>query len=190
MPGVLGTINGFIERQKGRGFVESSALQRFGKAGIAVAGGGNLPISLSVAGVGNGADVTEDTLFSLSLPANSFDIVGRELFLQAFGSIAATSATKNARVYFGSTVLVNFSATTTQTGTWCVTASVFKTGASAQVALIQTDTTISGSLVRAVSIATPTETDTAAIVIKVTGQSSVATANLVLCNGMIPAGYN
>ncbi len=35
-----------------------------------------------------------------------------------------------------------------------------------------------------------TETDTAAIVLKVTGQSSVATANLVLLNIAELSGYN
>ena len=35
MPGIIGAVTGFIERQKGRGYVESSALQRMGKAAAA-----------------------------------------------------------------------------------------------------------------------------------------------------------
>jgi hypothetical protein len=69
MPGTVGAVTGFIERQKGRGYVESSALQRFGKGGAAMAGGGNIFVGQSAAGIGNGADTTEDVLFTVSLPA-------------------------------------------------------------------------------------------------------------------------
>src|SRR6516164_8172475 len=116
MPGVIGAVTGFIERQKGRGYVESSALQRFGKGACAFAGGGNVFVGASAAGVGNGADVTEDVLFTVTLPANCLDIVGRQVLVEAAGQIGALSATKNLKVYFGSTVLANFAATTTQTG--------------------------------------------------------------------------
>lgn len=191
MPGIIGPITGFIERQKGKGYVESSALQRFGKGGASVAGGGNLFVGVNAAGQGNGADTTEDVLFTMSLPANCFDIQGRQLVIEAYGSIAATSATKNARVYFGSTVLVNFAATTTQTGVWSCVATITRgQAASAQSALTLTDTTISGAFVRAASIASPTESETAAIVLKVTGQSSIATANLVTCNAFTVSAYN
>jgi|SRR5262249_52086839 len=191
MPGIIGAVTGFIERQKGRGYVESSALQRMGKAAAAMAGGGNITVNVNAAATsGNGADTTEDTIFTQTLPPNCLDIVGRQILVEAYGNIAATSATKNARVYFGSTVLVNFSATTTQTGVWAVTAYVTKAGTNSQSILVLTDTTISGSLVRSASILSSTEADNANIVVKVTGQSSVGTANLVTCNGLIIGGYN
>lgn len=191
MPGFLaGPVTGFIERQKGKGFVTSSALQQFGKGPASSPGGGNLFVGGSQAGIGNGNDTTEDVLFTGSLPIGSFDSAGRELTIQAWGSITATSANKNARVYFGSTVLVNFAATTTQTGVWSVYASILKTGPSTQTALVWTDTTITAVLVRAVSVLSPNETDTAAIVCKVTGQVSAGGAGIVLCNGLIISGYN
>ena len=190
MPGVIGAVTGFIERQKGRGYVESSALQRMGKAAAAMAGGGNIFVGANAAGIGNGADTTEDVLFTVSMPANCLDIVGRQFLVEAYGSIGALSATKNARVYFGSTVLVNFAATTTQTGVWSVMALVTKTGPSAQTVLVLTDTTISGSLVRSAAVLSPTEPDNAPIVIKATGQSSVATAGTVLANVLTVGGYN
>jgi hypothetical protein len=191
MPGIIGAVTGFIERQKGRGYVESSALQRMGKAAAAMAGGGNITVNVNAAATsGNGADTTEDTIFTQTLPANALDIVGRQILVEAYGNVAATSATKNARVYFGSTLLVNFAATTTQTGVWAVTAYVTKAGSNSQSILVLTDTTISGSLVRSASILSGTEADNAGIVIKVTGQSSAATANLVTCNGLIIGGYN
>src|SRR5262249_40134917 len=190
MTGIIGAVTGFIERQKGRGYVESSALQRMGKGAAAMAGGGNITVNVSTAGVGNGADTTEDVIFTQTLPANCLDIVGRQILIEAYGNIAATSATKNAKVYFGSTVLVNFAATTTQTGVWAVSAYVTKAGSNSQSILVLTDTTISGSLVRSASILTASEPDNAGIVVKVTGQSSVATAGLVTCNGLIVGGYN
>ena len=190
MPGVIGAVTGFIERQKGRGYVESSALQRMGKAAAAMAGGGNISVQVSAAGVGNGADTTEDVLYTVTMPANCLDIVGRQFLIEAYGQVSATSATKNARVYFGSTVLVNFAATTTQTGVWAVTALVTKTGANAQSVLVLTDTTLTGSLVRSASVLSPTEADNAGIVIKATGQSSVATASLVTANLLSVGGYN
>lgn len=186
-----GPLNGFMERLKGRSYVPSSAYQQFGKGAATSLGGGNLAVFVNGAnGNGNSADTTEDVLFTGNLPLNSLDVVGRQVFIEAYGNIAATSATKNARVYFGSTVLVNFAATTTQTGVWAVQALITKVGSSAQSALVLTDTTISGSLVRAVSILSPTESDTAAITIKATGQSSVGTANLVTCVGLTIGGYN
>jgi hypothetical protein len=194
MPGSVTVVSGLIERQLGRGVVASSALQRMGKGGALMAGGGNIFVGASAAGVGNGADTTEDTLFTVTLPPNSLDVVGRQIMIEAYGSIAATSATKDAKIYFGSTQLAgaNFHATTTGTGIWLLNAIITKTGSNAQTCLVQMDTTLpAGTLARSVNVPTaPTETDTAGIVIKVTGQSSVATANLVLCNMFTVSGWN
>lgn len=191
MPGFMsGPITGFVDRMKGKGLASSGFLTQFGNGAALTAGGGNLAVFASSAGAGNGANTTEDVLLTTSLPPNSLDIVGRELNIQAWGSIAAASATKTARVYFGSTVLASIAATTTQTGVWYVDASIIKTGAGTQTAVVTIDTNISGSLVRAVSILAPTESDVAAIVLRATGQSSVATANLVTCNAFVPSGYN
>lgn len=191
MPGfLLGPITGFVDRMKGKGMCSSSFLQQFGKGAALCAGGGNLASFVSQAGIGNGADTTEDTLFTGSLPPNSMDVVGREMSIQAWGNISATSATKTARVYWGSTVLATIQATTTQTGVWIVNATIIKTGANAQTACVAIDTSISGSLVRTASILSPNETDTAAIVMKVTGQVTAGGAGIVTCNGFVPAGYN
>jgi hypothetical protein len=190
MPGIIGGLTGFVDRSIGKGVVSSAWLNKFGKGGAAAAGGGNIFAFVSQAGVGNGADVTEDTLSTMTLPAGCLDINGREVLIQAFGSITATSATKAAKVYWGSTLLTTFSATTTQTGAWCLSASIFRTASGQQVTCLQTDTTITGSLVRSITVGTAAEADTAGIIIKVTGTSSAATAGLILCNGLIVGGYN
>jgi hypothetical protein len=93
-------------------------------------------------------------------------------------------------VYFGSTVLVNFAYTTTQTGVWYVQAIITKTGSNAQTALTLPDQVIAGANTRLPVIASPTEADTAAIVIKATGQVSAGGANIVTCNMLSVAGYN
>jgi hypothetical protein len=190
MPGIIGALTGFIERQKGKGFVESSALQRMGKSGASMAGGGCISAQLSNAGIGNGADTTADTLFSVSLPANVFDIVGRSLQFFAWGSVTASSATKTVAFAFGSSITTSVAYTTTQTGAWALDVNLWKTGASAQGGFALMDT-IGATTTRNVTVFTAgTETDTAAIVAKITGQSSVGTAGYVLCNGFVVYGYN
>jgi hypothetical protein len=192
MPGSVGVVTGFVDREIGKSIYAASSLQRFGKGGGLMAGGGNIFVGVSAAGIGNGADTTEDTLFTVSLPPKSLDIVGRQILIEAYGSIAAApSANKSAKIYFGSTVLANFAATTNQTGVWFLFATITKAAANVQSVVVSTDTTITASLVRSIAVPTaPTENDAAAIVIKVTGTSSVATANAVLCNNLTVSGYN
>lgn len=142
----------------------------------------------SVAGAGNGADTTEDTLFTYSLPANALANVGNGVEILAWGSVAATSATKTVKVYFGTTVVQSVAYTTTQTGNWFVDMQVFKQAASVQLAITTVDS-LGATTTRTIgNVTNGSETDTAAITIKVTGQSSVATANLVLCNGFTVSG--
>jgi hypothetical protein len=192
MPGSVGVVSGIQDRELGKTVASSSALQRFGKGGGLMAGGGNIFVGVSAAGIGNGADVTEDTLFAVSLPPNSLNIVGRQVLIEAYGSVSATSATKDARIYFGSTSLTTaFHGTTTQSGIWCVSALITKAGPNSQSAFVALDYTIGSPAVPRVStILSPTEADTAGIIIKVTGQSSVATAGLVTCNLLCVSGFN
>ena len=97
------------------------------------------------------------------------------------------------RLYWGATVLADFQAAATQNGVWAVTATVNKAGTHAQVSLLATDSMITGTDIgtdiRDIAICAPAESDGAAIVIKVTGQSSAAIANLVTCNQLCVNGY-
>lgn len=191
MPGSVAPVTGFIYRDLGKGLSSAAALARFGKGGALMAGGGNISCNGSAAGVGNDTSTTEVTLFTVTLPPNTLDIVGRQVCLEAYGNVTATSATKTVKLYFGSTVLSTLTWTTTQTGMWALSAIVTKTGSNAQTAILWPDQIVAAALVaRIPTIASPTETDTAGIVCKVTGQSSAATANLVTCNVFTVAGYN
>ena len=191
MPGILtGPLTGFIERQKGKGFVELSALQRMGKSAAAMAGGGNLSVQSSAAGVGNGADTTEDVLFTATLPANILDVVGRQIILEAFGAIAATSANKTVEIFGSSIVYTAVVATTTATGDWQAQLIITKVGSNTQIAIGTVDFAGATTVRGVTKSLAGTESDTAAITVKVTGTSSVATANLVTCNQFAISGYN
>ena len=200
MPGFLvGAVNGIVDRMKGKGVSSSAFLTQIGRSSAQSAGGGNIYSNLSAAGIGNGADTTADVLMTCSIPANLLDVPGRCLTLQAFGSVTATSATKTVGFVWGggslSQQIIQY--TTTNTGQWQVYVQIFKTASNVQIALFQADGSgtvgaLLGSAVqRGVLIITSgSETDTAAITMSITGQSSVATAGLVKCNGFIVDAYN
>lgn len=181
---------GFTERFRGKGWFPSKSGQyQFGAGSAFSYGGGNINSQFSVAGVGNGADTSEDTLFTYSLPANSLDQAGRGIWIQAFGNVAATSATKTVKLYFGATAQ-SFAYTTTQTGNWQICAEVYKQAASVQVGFFQWDAAGATTARSVAAFVNGAETDTAAITIKVTGTSTAATANLVLCYGFIITALN
>lgn len=143
---------------------------------------GNISAQASAAGVGNGADTTEDTLFTFSLPANSLDIVGRTLFITAFGTFANNAHSKHARMYFGSEVVDSGANTTTGGIGWVLEMTVIKTGASAQQISSQL---VAGTVHGGCTQQAGAETDTAAITLKVTGQTGTSSANDIVCNGFI-----
>lgn len=182
---LLDTTNGVLYQNTGTlaAPIWSAVQVTMGAGGAAFGPMGN--ISKQFGSPGNGADTTEDTLVTFNLPANSLQNVGQGVCIQAFGSIGATSATKTAKLYFGTSLTNSIVATTTQTGAWEIYAEVFKTAAGVQCALFEQDFA-GGATVRNVAVSTTgSEVDTAAITIKATGQSSVATAGLVVCNGLI-----
>jgi hypothetical protein len=139
---------------------------------LGFAAGGNIYNAVSQGGVGNAADTLEAMLFGVEVPPEAFERVT----IFAFGSIApislttgvpvlgapTMSAAKNARLYWGATVLADFQATATQSGVWAVTATVNKAGSHAQVALLATDSMITGTNVRDIAICAPAESDAAA----------------------------
>lgn len=132
-----------------------------------------------VGAAGNGADTTEDTLASFTLPANSFDQVGRGVHVYAFGSFASNTNTKHAKLYFGSEVL---STGTGNNVSWSLEIWSLKSAANVQKLSGQP---IVGTTHGGVNNQAGAETDTAPIVIKVTGQDSTsANANSIVLNGM------
>jgi hypothetical protein len=143
---------------------------------------GNISTQLSAAGIGNGADSTEDTLFTFSLPANSFDAVGRGLAFLAFGKLAANGDTKTTRARFGSTIAYSSGGLTLSGGSWFLSGSIWKTGSNTQMSAFQGQF---GATIIAPQTEAGSETDSSPITIKVTGQSGSSTASDVVANGMV-----
>lgn len=196
MPGFVGQApNGFTDRAKGRGIVSNAWLAQVGSGGALSAGGGNIYSGLVTKG--NGADTTEDTAYTVALPANTLDVVGRCITIQAFGSVGATSATKTVKFYWGTSIIQQIvQYTTTNTGDWQLFVQIFKDGPSTQRALIQADgtgtvTLLGGAANRGLVVSTSgTETDTAAITMKVTCQTTAGAAGLVNVKAFIIDAYN
>lgn len=129
--------------------------------------------------VGNGADTTEDTLKSFALPANALDVVGRGVYIYAWGSYANNTNTKAAKLYFGSETIVG---TSGQNVGWALEMVVGKSAANVQQVNAQA---VVGTSHGGTTTQAGAETDTAAITIKVTGQDTTsANANAIVLNGI------
>jgi hypothetical protein len=137
----------------------------------------------SVAGVGNGADTTDDTLFTYNLPANSLDAVGRSLDIEAFGSLANNAHNKTVKLFFGTSMVLSTGVITTANAGWRMRLTLTKTGSGAQIGTANGQT---GSTVIAIPLPLiGSEADSGAIIIKVTGASpTTGAASDVVGNGM------
>lgn len=150
---------------------------------------GALSNQFSVAGIGNGADTTDDILFSYTLPPNSLDAAGRALIIDAFGDFAANTHNKTVKIFFGASLVFTSGVQTGNGVGWWARLLVTKTGASAQIGV---GTGAAGTTVFAVPLALiGSEVDTSAIVIKVTGASpTTGAAADVLGHGMLTRFIN
>lgn len=138
-------------------------------------------LSVNLTSTGNGADTTEDTLLSFTLPAKTLSATGKGLKIRAWGNTAANADNKTVKLYFGSEVITTPTAATNAKG-WELELEVYKNGSSTQVVYGkgQVDVTPVTPLVT-----TGAETDTATITIKVTGTAGTANANDIVAKGLI-----
>lgn len=135
---------------------------------------GNINVQFSAAGVGNAADTTDDTLFTYTLPANSLDAINRTLLITAAGKLAANGNNKQIKLWFGGTAIVVTGVVTGNAVGWLLSAQVVKTGANAQLAFGSSQV---GATPNALAVpAALAITDTAGIIIKVTGASGTTGA--------------
>lgn len=149
------------------------------------AGSGNFHlaglINTAVTPVGNGADLTEDTLQSYSLPANSLESVGRCVRVTSWGTTANNTDLKTIKVYFGASQ-ISSGASGFQNMTWIVHLTVCKTGSNTQSVI---GDMMVGTTAIAPSYTTGADADSSAITIKTTGQAGAANANDILSQGQI-----
>jgi hypothetical protein len=127
--------------------------------------------------VGN-VGVGEDDLMTYSLPPDSLSASGKGIRVTAWGKTANNANSKACTLYFG-TSFFGPPLTTSITGAWRFTLTVFRTGPSTQDIAFNLSEVVNNSALAApkesqVANIASTETDTAAIVIRVTGN---ATAN-------------
>lgn len=132
--------------------------------------GGSSDVQVSTAGVGN-VGTGEDDLLTYTLPASALGTDGDYIEITGFGTFAANANNKRVRVYFGATAILDTTALPLNGGTWNFRSKVFRTGAATQ----QTETmwlkSGSGAAIL-VNIASPTETLSSTVVVKVTGEAT------------------
>lgn len=67
----------------------------------------------SGAGIGNGADTTQDVLFTYSIPAGTFAIPGKSVLVTTSGSWSATGNQKHSMITVNGTLMIEKPTTTT-----------------------------------------------------------------------------
>jgi hypothetical protein len=147
-----------------------------------------LDSQLSVAGVGNAADTTDDTLFSTTIKKGSLPKNGDRLVVSAWGVFAGNGNNKRVTVQFGATTLVSSGVVTLNGKAWWVIAEIVRTGSSAQLGIgeYSADTATAEVMTKTAPAADLT-TD---IVLKVTGASpTTGAANDVLGHGYMLQGW-
>jgi hypothetical protein len=86
--------------------------------------------SLSV--IGNGADLTEDTLVTYSVPANTFVNVGDELRVVATGGFTGSTDVKTARIRIGGISAATAPTSAATQTAWRIEFHIIKSGSNAQ----------------------------------------------------------
>lgn len=148
-------------------------------SGTAVAPG---VANVNTTAVGTIANVAETDLMTYSLPANSLSANGKGVRVTAWGTTLAGANNQTIKMYFGSAVMRANGPSAYGSTSWTFTAEVIRTSSGNQLyrALAYFD----GTAV-SVSASTTAQTDTSAIVIKMTGQNGAATVDGVKQIGMI-----
>jgi hypothetical protein len=133
------------------------------------------------ASVGNGADLTADTLQSYNIPANTMANVGDMVRIHAAGVFISSTDNKTAIIKFGSATLATINTATAGVTRWAADITVVRTSASNQSWMVLS--AVQGSSVgNGINAGTSTQTDTAIINILVTGQNATnSVANSVTC---------
>lgn len=135
----------------------------------------------SLAGVGNAADATDDTLFTKTILGNTLTQAGSAIRIRAQGVTAANGNNKRVTLVFGGTTLVTSGTITSNGLAWVAEAIIYRTGAATQVA-VATFMVSGGTMVLTKSA--PTETLSGSVAAKVTGASQTSSAaNDVLGHG-------
>lgn len=148
----------------------------------------NIVTDLATTGVTNSVNTTavsnvgtaETDLMTYALPASKLVNTGGFVKLVAWGTSANNANVKTLKAYFGTTAILTQTLTASIAGRWRIEALVLRTGLSAQdfqSGLLEGLATL-GAGKFAEQVGTATETETAAITIKVTGTSGTASTDI------------
>lgn len=166
--------------------------------------GGNASVQISAAGQGNGADTTDDVLFTYALPASALDIAGRQVTITAAGKFAATANNKRVKLWWGTTtqtvgaavaggtLIADSGVVTTNNGGWTASVQVSKYGAAGSNTQIATNAQVvagTSHLGTAVPVAL-TAAENGVINITVTGSSSTTGAANDVLGQLLDIAFN
>jgi len=124
----------------------------------------------------------EDDLMSYTLPAGRLDEDDKVIRVRAWGTMANNGNAKTLRPYFGATAVQSVSLTVSTTR-WNLEMTVVRTGAATQAAHARTEHGSAAANTVAQDVASPTETLSGAVVIKLTGEATAT--NDIVQSGMI-----
>jgi hypothetical protein len=132
----------------------------------------------------NNSGVGETDLHTYTIPANHFNVNNRALRITAWGVFAANANVKTVRLRFGSgTAIVANPVTAAPNGTrWKLEATIIRTGSNAQEVFFESMVAL---LFEQNFRQTQTETDTGALVLKVTGQSGTGSNDITIQGSQI-----
>lgn len=172
----------------------ANAPGQFGSGGMNFNRAGNILTQVSAAGLAPAATGGDYVLAVLALPANSFDVAGRTLQIQAEGSFGANTNTKRIKIVFnattavvgqavtGGSVIADSTAVTTNGGGWALCAEVIKYGvanSNTQLAVHQ-QAQLGGSVAALLSPQPLTAVENGVILIAITGNSTTTAADILL----------
>jgi len=178
---------------------ELTQLQQFGAGTGQINGCGDLLLQTASAGISPGATNADNVLAVYSIPANSFDVAGRVLYIMAAGTFANNTNSKRVKIIFNPSVAVVGSTvgsggtTIADTGAWTTTgltpfileAQVQKygvAGSNTQMAIplgVVLGTT-HGGIGSSAFINATTAVENAPILIAVTGNAATTAADILL----------
>ena len=133
----------------------------------------------TVASVGNGADLTEDTLQSFTIPSAQLRNMGDIIRVKAGGTMGATTDVKAARVRLAGSNVAQVTSAVAGGTSWAIEVDVQKTASNAQ---ILTGWGLAQSTVVTALTAATVLTDTGTIALTVTGQNTTnSVAGSITC---------
>lgn len=140
----------------------------------------------SVSDVGTDADLLEKVLKTYTLPGATLAVNGSYIEVEATLTCAANANLKTIKLYFGATSVAIIDAVAVNDKTVIIKAKINRTAPGGQLSVAEIiSSSITALDVYKTRIASPAETLSGDVVIKVTGQNGTATADDIVCKQMI-----